>query len=296
MSEKTNNSNPDLLDSRKRGQWRGILTRLFRNKLAVFGLMLILILVFSAVFAPYVAPYDYAKQDYANTFSFPSADHLMGTDEYGRDILSRVIYGGRVSLLVAIMAIAMSLVAGGLLGVVAGYFSGRSDSIIMRIVDILQAVPPFLLAICISAALGTGVEKTAIALAIGYIPSYARIMRAQVLSIRGQEYVEAARLSGASHLRIMLRHIAPNTLSPIIVDSTLKLGDCILSISGLSFIGLGVRPPTPEWGSMLSVGRQYIMDFWPMVVFPGLAIIMTLFGFNLFGDGLRDALDPRLKR
>lgn len=294
MSKKTNNS--DLLDSRKRGQWRGILTRLFRNKLAVFGLILILILVFSAVFAPYVAPYDYAKQDYANTFSFPSADHLMGTDEYGRDILSRVIYGGRVSLLVAIMAIAMSLVAGGLLGVVAGYFSGRSDSIIMRIVDILQAVPPFLLAICISAALGTGVEKTAIALAIGYIPSYARIMRAQVLSIRGQEYVDAARLSGASHLRIMLRHIAPNTLSPIIVDSTLKLGDCILSISGLSFIGLGVRPPTPEWGSMLSVGRQYIMDFWPMVVFPGLAIIMTLFGFNLFGDGLRDALDPRLKR
>lgn len=294
MSKNTDNF--DLLDSRKRGQWRGILTRLFRNKLAVFGLLLILILVFSAIFAPFVAPYDYAKQDYANTFAFPSSDHLMGTDEYGRDILSRVIYGGRVSLLVAIMAIAMSLVAGGLLGVVAGYFSGRSDNIIMRVVDILQAVPPFLLAICISAALGTGVEKTAIALAIGYIPSYARIMRAQVLSIRGQEYVDAARLSGGSHLRIMLRHIAPNTLSPIIVDSTLKLGDCILSISGLSFIGLGVRPPTPEWGSMLSVGRQYIMDFWPMVVFPGLAIIMTLFGFNLFGDGLRDALDPRLKR
>ena len=285
-----------FLDEKRQGQLSGILKRLFRNKLAVFGLVLVFVLVFSAVFAPVIAPYDYAAQDYDNTFSYPSAEHLLGTDEYGRDLLSRIIYGGRISLLVAVLAIGISLVLGGLLGVAAGYFSGRSDNIIMRLVDILQAVPPFLLAICISAALGTGVEKTAIALAIGYIPSYARIMRAQVLSIRGQEYVEAARLSGAGNVRIMLRHIVPNTLSPIIVDSTLKLGDCILSISGLSFIGLGVRPPTPEWGSMLSVGRQYIMEFWPMVVFPGLAIILTLFGFNLFGDGLRDALDPRLKR
>lgn len=281
---------------KRQGQWRGILKRLFRNKLAMFGLFLVLVLILSAVFAPLIAPYDYAKQDYDNEFSYPSLEHPLGTDEFGRDLLSRIIFGGRISLLVAVLAIAISLVTGGLLGIAAGYFSGKSDSIIMRLVDILQAVPPFLLAICISAVLGTGVEKTAIALAIGYIPSYARIMRAQVLSIRSQEYVEAARLSGAGNIRIMLRHIAPNTLSPIIVDSTLKLGDCILSISGLSFIGLGVRPPTPEWGSMLSVGRQYIMEFWPMVVFPGLAIIVTLFGFNLFGDGLRDALDPRLKR
>lgn len=289
-------SSSELFTLKKRGQWRGIVKRLLRNKLAMFGLFLVLVLLLSAIFADFIAPYNYAAQDYSNMFSYPSWEHPLGTDNFGRDILSRIIYGGRISLLVSVMSIAISLVLGGLLGVAAGYFSGATDGVIMRLVEILQAVPPFLLAICISAVLGSGVQNTAIALAIGYIPSYARIMRAQVLTIRNQEYIEAARLSGAGNIRIMIRHIVPNALSPIIVDSTLKLGGCILSISSLSFIGLGVQPPTPEWGSMLSVGRQYIRDFWPMVIFPGIAIILTLFGFNLFGDGLRDALDPRLKQ
>ena len=190
------NQTTDL--EKKHSQLGDIMKRLFRNKLAVFGMILVILLVFSAVFAPLIAPYDYAAQDYDNVFAYPSKDHLLGTDEYGRDLLSRIIFGGRISLLVAVMAIISSLIVGGMLGVAAGYFSGKSDSIIMRLVDILQAVPPFLLAICISAALGTGVEKTAIALAIGYIPSYARIMRAQVMSIRGQEYVEAALRCGKS--------------------------------------------------------------------------------------------------
>ena len=184
---------------------------------------------------------------------------------------------------------------GGILGISAGYFGGVYDGVVMRIMDIVMAIPGFLLAVCISAALGSGVLNTAIAIGIGCVPGYARLLRALVLSIREQEYVEAARATGASDLRIMFRQIVPNILSPVIVESTLRIGGCILMISSLSFIGLGVQPPTPEWGSMLSAGRALIRSFWPIVTFPGLAIMLTLFGFNLFGDGLRDALDPKLK-
>ena len=262
----------------------------------MFVLLLVLVLVFAAVFAEQIAPYDPAKQDLLHTMEMPSAEHLLGTDDFGRDILSRIIYGGRISLLVAILAIAFSLVVGGILGVSAGYFGGVYDGTVMRIMDVLMAIPGFLLAVCVSSALGTGVQNTAIAIGVGCVPGYARLMRAQVLSIRDQEYVEAARITGSSDLRIMLKHIVPNILSPIIVESTLRIGACILMISSLSFIGLGVQPPDAEWGSMVAAGRQYIRSFWPIVTFPGLAIMVTLFGFNLFGDGLRDALDPRLKR
>lgn len=293
MSEKKTNGEEQL---RKRSQFKDIWRRLRRNKLAMVGMVIVFVLVISAVFAPFIAPYDYAKTDFGEAFLYPSGQHLLGTDNYGRDLLSRIIYGGRISLLVSVMAVIVGLVTGGLLGLVAGYFGGICENVIMRIMDLILAIPGFLLSVCISAALGSGIVNTIIAISIGAIPSYARMMRAVVMSIRGQEYVEAARVSGAGSLRVMLRHILPNTLSPIIVESTLRVGACIMMISSLSFIGLGVQPPTPEWGSMLSGGREYIRDFYPMVIFPGLAIMATLFGFNMFGDGLRDALDPRLKR
>ena len=281
---------------KKKSQMGDIWKRLKRNKLAMIGMIVVALIVVAAIFAGQLAPYDPAAQDISNKLSMPSGEHLMGTDNYGRDILSRIIYGARISLLVAVMAVIMGLILGAIIGSVAGFYGGVADSVIMRIVDILQGIPGFLLAVCVSAALGTGMFNTALAIAITSIPGSARLVRAQALSNRGLEYVEAAKLSGCSDLRIMFRHMFPNMLSPIIVDSTMKIGMCILMISSLSFIGLGVQPPTPEWGSMLSTGREYIRDFWPMTVFPGLAIMITLFAFNLFGDGLRDALDPRLKR
>ena len=286
---------PELEDLKKRSQFWDIWRRLRRNKLAMLGLLIVLVLVLSAIFANFIAPYDYAQQDLTNMKAWPSREHLLGTDDYGRDILSRIIYGGRVSLLVAILSIVFGLIVGGILGISAGYFGGIYDGTVMRIMDIVMAIPGFLLAVCISAALGSGVLNTAIAIGIGCVPGYARLLRALVLSIREQEYVEAARATGASDLRIMFRQIVPNILSPVIVESTLRIGGCILMISSLSFIGLGVQPPTPEWGSMLSAGRALIRSFWPIVTFPGFAIMLTLFGFNLFGDGLRDALDPKLK-
>lgn len=290
--EKAPARNPE----RKRSQFLDTCRRLYRNRLAMVGLVLVLVLVLAAIFAPFVAPYDPAQQDLLNMKAYPSAEHLLGTDEYGRDTLSRIIYGGRVSLLVAMLSIAFGLVVGGALGISAGYFGGVYDGAVMRVMDIIMAIPGFLLAVCISSALGSGVFNTALALGIGAIPGYARLLRSLVLGIREQEYVEAARATGASSARIMFRQILPNILSPVIVDSTLRIGASILMISSLSFIGLGVQPPTPEWGSMVSAGRAVIRSFWPMATFPGIAIMLTLFGFNLFGDGLRDALDPKLKQ
>ena len=282
--------------NKKRSQWRDVWIRLRRNKLAMIAMFVVIALVLVCVFADVIAPYAYDKASPPDRFQYPNAKHLLGTDDKGRDLLSRIIYGGRISLLVAVMAVAMALISGSLLGAVAAYFGGLCETLIMRAMDIVMAIPGFLLAVSISSALGGGVWQTALAISIGAIPSYARIMRASVLTIKDQEYVEAARAGGASDLRIIVKHIIPNTLSPIIVESTLRIGACIMQISSLSFIGLGVTPPTPEWGSIMSYGREYLRDFYPIVTFPGIAIMITLFGFNLFGDGLRDALDPRLKR
>ena len=282
--------------TKKRSQWRDVWLRLCRNKLAMIAMVVVLLLVLVAIFSDFVAPYPYDAIDPVNAMQYPSAEHWLGTDNFGRDILSRVIYGGRISLLVAVMAVAIALILGSLLGATAAYFGGIYETIVMRAMDIIMAIPAFLLAVSISTSLGGGVWQTALAISIGAIPSYARIMRATVLTIKDQEYVEAARATGASDLRIILKHIVPNALSPIIVESTLRIGACIMQISSLSFIGLGVTPPTPEWGSIMSAGREYLRDFYPIVTFPGIAIMITLFGFNLFGDGLRDALDPRLKR
>ena len=294
---KQTNPAPILGDgARRHSQWRDVWHRLTKNRMAMVALVVVVLLILMAIFADWIAPYDYAKQDPTARFEMPSAEHWLGTDNYGRDLLSRLIVGGRISLLVSVLSVVFALIVGGFIGAIAGYFSGTTDGIIMRIMDIIMAIPQFLLAVAVSVALGSGVVNTAIAIAIGSVPSYARLMRASVMAIRDQEYTEAARALGNSNMRVLFRHIIPNTLSPIIVETTLHIGANILAISGLSFVGLGVQPPTPEWGSIMAAGRQYIRDFWPLVTFPGVFIMLTMFGFNILGDGLRDAMDPRLKQ
>ena len=214
----------------------------------------------------------------------------------GWDIFSRVIYGTRVSLVIALMSVTISITCGVALGVTAAYFGGAYETVVMRLLDGFMAIPSLLLAISISSALGSGQLQTAIAIAISNIPTFARVSRASVMTVKESEFVEAARSIGARSKRIMLKHILPNALAPIFVQATLNIVNAILTIAMLSFIGLGIEPPTPEWGSMLSQGRAYIRDFWPIVTFPGVMIMVTVISFNMLGDGLRDALDPRLKR
>lgn len=281
---------------RKRSQWRDVLRRLFRNKLAIVGLVLVCLVLFGTIFANFFTPYDYSAQDFGNRFALPSLEHPFGTDQFGRDLFARVLYGGRVSLLVALLAVAISLVVGAILGAMAGYFGGVVDTVIMRAIDIIMSIPGLLLAVAISAALGTGLVNTGIAVGLAAIPGGARILRSTVMTIRDEQYIEAARSNGAGHGYIILHHVLPNTIAPLIVDASLKVGMAIMTISSLSFIGLGVQEPTPEWGAILSNGREFIRDSWPIIIFPGLAIMVTLLGFNLLGDGLRDALDPKLKQ
>jgi peptide/nickel transport system permease protein len=257
--------------------------------------MLVIIMI-AVIFSEWLAPYQFDRQSPRDRFYFPSLTHLFGTDNLGRDIFSRILVGGKISLLVAFESVAFSAVVGSLLGAAAGYFGNRTDFIIMKCTDVLMAIPAFLLAVTVSSALGTGVAETALAVGICNIPRFIRLMRAETLALRGKEFVEVSTICGASHTRIILTHIIPNALSSTIVNVTLGISTAILQISGLSFVGLGVQPPIPEWGSMLSYGRDYIRDFWPMTVFPGIAIVMTLILFNLLGDGLRDAMDPKLKR
>lgn len=271
--------------------WRG----LKKNRLAMFGLTLIVILVLIAAFANVIAPYEVDAQDLANKFMKPSAKHIFGTDEFGRDIFSRIVYGSRYSLMIGAVAATLSAVIGMLVGSLAGFYGGKTDNLLMRLIDIMLAIPSTLLGISIVAALGNGIRNVIIAVAIGAVPAYARIVRASILSVKEQEYIEAARSIGASDFRIIMKHILPNCLAPIIVQITMSVAKAILEASALSFIGLGVQPPSAEWGAMLSAGRAYIRKAWWIVTFPGLAIAMIIFGLNLFGDGLRDALDPRLK-
>lgn len=284
--------------NKKRSQWAEVWRRLKKNKMAMLGLAILTILILGAVFAPWIADYDEVviKQDLVNKLQGPSAEHLFGTDEFGRDIFARMIWGARVSLRVGILAVGISIIVGGTLGAVAGYYGGKLDSVIMRIMDIFLAIPGILLAIAIVSALGPSIVNLMIAIGISSVPKYARIVRASVLSIRDQEFIEAARAIGANDFRIVLKHIIPNALAPVIVQGTLGVAGAILSTAGLSFIGLGIQPPAPEWGAMLSTGRAYLRYAWHVTTFPGLAIMITILALNLVGDGLRDALDPRLKQ
>ena len=270
--------------------------RLRKNPLAMFGLFIVALLVFFAITADVVAPYKYYEQNLMASFQSPSKEHLFGTDQFGRDILSRIIHGSRISLQVGLIAVGISVVLGGFFGAVAGYYGGRVDNLIMRGMDILLSIPSILLAIAIAASLGPGLYNMMVAVGISTTPQYARIIRGSVLSLRGQEFVEAAKAVGSSDTRIIMKHILPNCLAPIIVQSTLGVASAILTAAGLSFIGLGIQPPTPEWGAMLSGGREYIRDYAYMTIFPGLAIMITILALNFLGDGLRDVLDPKLKR
>ena len=264
--------------------------------MAVFGLVVIILLILCALFPSVVAPYGYDDQNLSEQFIAPCLAHPFGTDNFGRDILSRVIYGCRISLLIGLISVSISCVLGVILGCIAGYYGNKVDNLVMRFIDIMLAIPQMLLAMSIVAALGIGTENLILAIAIGSVPGYARIVRGSILSVKGQEYIEAARSIGASDFRIITRHIVPNCLAPIIVQATMSIASAILSTASMSFIGLGIEPPTPEWGSMLSAGRAYLRDHWFVVTFPGIAIMLTVFAFNLFGDGLRDALDPKLKQ
>ena len=282
---------------KKRSQWLEVWRRLKRNKMAMAGLFILSLVVFAAVFADLIADYETVviAQNLSERLQGPSWDHWLGTDEFGRDIFARMVHGTRVSLLVGVLSVAISIVVGGALGAVAGYYGGRLDNIIMRIMDIFLAVPSILLAIAIVSALGANLMNLMLAIAVSSVPSYARVVRASVLSLRDQEFIEAARAIGASDARIIFRHIVPNSLAPVIVQGALGVAGAILSTAGLSFIGLGIQPPEPEWGAMLAGGRQYLRYAWHVTTFPGLAIMITILALNLLGDGLRDALDPRLK-
>ncbi len=272
------------------------LIRLRRNYLAVLGFIVLFVLIGSAIFAERISPFGYADQDYMMIRQPPSAQHLLGTDQFGRDVLSRLIYGSRISLQVGLIAVSISLIVGGAIGAIGGYFGGRTDSVLMRIMDVQLAIPTILLAIVISSALGPGLVNLMVAVGITSIPRFARLMRASVLSIKGMEFIEAARAMGASHMRIILLYILPNCAAPLIVQSTLSVANAILFAATLSFLGLGIQPPFPEWGGMLSDARPYIRDSAYLSIFPGLAIMITIVALNCIGDGLRDALDPKQKR
>ena len=267
-----------------------------RNRAAVVGLILISIFVLTAVLAPYIAPYDPVIIDPANALQGVSPAHLMGTDELGRDLLTRLLIGARITLVITLSAVILSLLSGSILGVVAGFYGGGADMLIMRSMDVLMAMPGFLLAIGIIAALGVGTENLILAVAVYSIPAFARIARGSTLSEKAREYITAARCLGASDGRIMMQHVRPNIASPLIVQSSLRMATAILTASGLSFLGLGPQPPTPEWGAMLSSGRDYMTRAPLFVAVPGLAILLVTLSFNLLGDGLRDVLDPRMKQ
>ena len=268
---------------------------LARSASAVAGLVLIVLIILVALFGPWIAPADPLMPAPLIRLQGPSAAHLFGTDSLGRDILSRVIYGARISLMIGIISVSISLVPGTLLGLAAGYFGRRTDSIIMRAMDMLLAFPAILLAIFITAILEPNLTNTMVAVGIVYIPHYARIVRAGVLSLKEQLFVQAVSHLGGSHLRILFKHILPNCLPPIIVYATLGMGTAVLQAAALGFLGLGAQPPSPEWGAMLSEGRQYIQLAPHVAAFPGAAILILVLGFNLFGDGLRDVLDPSLR-
>ncbi|MBQ7796255.1 MAG: ABC transporter permease [Lachnospiraceae bacterium] len=282
---------------KSQSQFMDTFKRLCRNKSAVLGLIIVVMLALIAILSPVIYDYDtqIIKTNYSEALQAPSGAHWFGTDEMGRDIFNRVMYGSTTSLSIGLITVIVALCGGLVLGAAAGYYGGKVDMIIMRIMDIFLAVPGTLLAICIVASLGNSIMNLVIAQAVSSIPTFSRVVRGAVITARDAEYVEAARAIGAKDARIIFKDVLPNSLAPIIVQTTLQVASVILSIAGLSFIGLGIPAPRPEWGAMLSASRAYIRDYSYMCLFPGLAIMTTILSLNLLGDGLRDALDPRLR-
>jgi len=283
---------------KKKSRFMELWHRFLKNKPAVIGLVLFLTIVVLAICAPIIADYDEVaiKIDMTNRFSAPFGTNLLGTDEFGRDILARMVHGARISLTIGISAIAVSLLVGGTLGSISGFFGGKIDGWIMRAMDVFLCLPDMLLAIAIVAAFGASTVNITLAIGLAFTPRLSRVVRAAVMSVRGNEYVEAARCIGARSGRIILRHVLINCIGPIIVQVTLYVANAILTISALSFIGLGIEIPTPEWGNMLAEGRMAMRQYPHLVIAPGLAIFFTILSLNLLGDGLRDTLDPRLKQ
>jgi peptide/nickel transport system permease protein len=272
--------------------WR----RFCRSKGAVFGLGVFLAIVCMALFADLIAPHDPLLQDYAHIMEGPSAVHWLGTDSFGRDLLSRIIYGARIALVVGILAVLLAMVIGVALGLISGYYGGTVDTLIMRVMDGLFAFPILILAIALMAVMGFGVRNVILAVAVVSIAPFARVTRGDVLAVREEPYIEAARLAGIGNASIIFRHVFPNVLAPIIVQGALRVSAAIITESGLSFLGLGPQPPTPVWGSMIAEGRNFIVMAPHISTFPGIALMITVVGLNLFGDGLRDTLDPKLKQ
>jgi len=294
MSKNTPGSALNSQDNTKElSQFRIGLAKLLRNKTAVFGGIVILLFVLTSVFLPLIYTQDPNAQDIRHSLESPSLSKPLGTDELGRNILVRIIYGGRISLLISLGSVTLALLIGVPLGLISGYFGGKSDFLIQRITDVMLSFPPFLLALALVSVLGVGLRNTIISVGIAGIPHIIRIVRGSSLSIREQAYVEAARAVGTRDGVILFRHILPNVLVPIIVNASLFFGMAILFAAGLGFLGVGVQPPNPEWGTMLGAGRSLLFAAPHVATFPGIAIFLAVLGFNLLGDGLRDALDPR---
>lgn len=277
------------------GPFKEALKRLMRNKLAVAGMVIVIIIILVAIFAPLLAPYGYDDQDYMSILQGPSAAHWLGTDNFGRDILSRLIYGSRVSIPVGFICSAFSLVFGCGLGIIAAFYGGVVEEVIMRIMDVLSAIPAMLFAIAVLAALGNGTDKLIIAIGLSTLPLFARNARSAIYTVKEADYIESSRAIGAGSYRLMLRHMLPNALGPIIVITTFSVAVNILVVSSLSYLGLGIVPPTAEWGSILASAKTYITSAPHFIIFPGVIIMITVFALNLFGDGVRDAFDPKLK-
>ena len=274
---------------------KDFIRRLCKNRLTVVCLILFVLIVLAVIFANFIAPYGWDEGEVVNRYLAPSAEHLCGTDNYGRDIFSRILYGGRMSLEIGLISAVVTTVIGAIIGATSAYFGGKFDNVVMRVLDVFMAMPPILLAIAIAATLGTGMMNTMLAVIISGIPMKARVARGPVLALRNQEFVEAATASNSSTAKIIFKHIIPNILAPLIVQTTLSISGAIVSVAGLSFLGLGVQPPAPEWSAMLSAGRSYLRDYPWMVIAPGIAMLLTLFSLNIVGDGVRDALDPKLR-
>ncbi|EZP78547.1 binding-protein-dependent transporter system inner membrane protein [Parageobacillus genomosp. 1] len=275
--------------------WKEGWRRFRKNKIALVGLGIVVFFILLAIFAPLLAPYDFKEQNLAERLQPPSSEHFFGTDDFGRDIFSRVIYGARISLWVGFFSVLGSVIVGSLLGIIAGYYGRWIDGIISRLFDIMLAFPSILLAIGIVAVLGPSLQNALIAIAVINIPNFGRLIRSRVLSIKQEEYVMAARAIGMSDMRILFHHILPNSMAPIIVQGTLAIATAIIEAAALGFLGLGAQPPNPEWGKMLADSKDFLTQAPWTMIFPGLAIMLTVLGFNLMGDGLRDALDPRMK-
>ncbi|MCE7793292.1 ABC transporter permease [Salipaludibacillus sp. CUR1] len=289
------NQEPHITETESISPWKEAFWQLRKNKLAIVGLFIIIFFIMIAIFAPFLTSYSYQTLNAADRLQGPSAQYWFGTDDLGRDIFTRIVYGARISLMVGFFAVTGALIFGSFLGILAGYFGRWVDMLISRIFDIMLAFPSILLAIAIVAILGPSLQNALIAIAIINVPIFGRLVRSKVISIRQEEYIMAAKAQGMKNGRILFHHVLPNSLAPIIVQATLGFGTAILEAAALGFLGLGAQPPTPEWGRMLSDSRQYIQSAPWTVLFPGLSIMLVVLGFNMIGDGLRDALDPKMK-